>query len=716
MAEENQTYELTVSGNGAIMPRDFQGYWKLCVELSRSQFVPDTFRGKPHDILAAHQFGSDLGLSLMQSLSSVAVVNGKPTVYGDATLGIILQSGECSDLQQYWEIDGERYDDLLKLSDNLAEWPDNLTAVCLIARKGIETPKIGRFSVKDAKRIGKWNKTTSTGKATVWMTAPKDMLMWRATHRAERIFADYLKGMVIREVAEDYSDNQEPAPAPESNVVDVKPEDVITNRSIVMDKASEWDSFNEDALSAFIKELSEFHKMSGEEICAQILENMDTFEDAFVAWKKENFVANVPESEDVPVQENDDEQETEDEPPAEETEEDPEATVSDQSAVSYEQQVGDLIERIMVFTDQHNIKPVRDVAEALSEYAEYTGGSADLTKGQIIQTMYENGSQYFDHFYRWCERNSYLEGMKKKEPEAPVEKEDPPAEKEAPSADGKNEMGQYLTMKTHLISSIYQYMADKGEGRVINAAAEKFDMYVDAVAENAGMRQDKVLEAFKEEGPSWIEGFFNYLNMIEKEEKVPTPPGDQTIPPEEKPDPPAPKKSTGVSEFRKKWYKKKSGDTLKEYVTKNWDEVLEGCRANVDDYKALCKKWKKFVPGEPCPVTQEQLDLPSIEGDSNAGEEVAGAPEPSDEVPVTNNVEKPEGDKAQDNNSESAGEKPTLESDHGKFYSYLQKKYPDDFRVVNKTLKFGLSGISKAGVQITAMRLAERLGLNIENL
>ena len=56
----------------------------LSARLADSQMVPKAYQGKPNDILVACIWGSEIGLSPLQALQNIAVINGKPSVYGDA--------------------------------------------------------------------------------------------------------------------------------------------------------------------------------------------------------------------------------------------------------------------------------------------------------------------------------------------------------------------------------------------------------------------------------------------------------------------------------------------------------------------------------------------------------------------------------------------------------------------------------------------------------
>jgi hypothetical protein len=156
--------------------------------VAKSDFAPKDFKGKPESCLLAIQHGSEVGLSPMQSLQSIAVINGRPTIWGDAALALVQSSPVCEYVREYLDGDG-----------------DNLTAVCEAKRQGYPSPSVSRFSVADAKKAGLW------GKSGPWTQYPQRMLTLRARGFALRnAFADALRGLITAEEARDYPTQPEP--------------------------------------------------------------------------------------------------------------------------------------------------------------------------------------------------------------------------------------------------------------------------------------------------------------------------------------------------------------------------------------------------------------------------------------------------------------------------------------------------------------------------
>ena len=172
--------------------------------LSNSNMVPKAYQGKPQDILVCVQWGQELGLAPMQAMQNIAVINGKPSVYGDAMMALVQASPVCDDVEEYFENEGT----------------PNPVAVCIASRKG-RKPVTVRFSVEDAKRAGLW------GKQGPWSAYPKRMMQMRARGFALRdAFPDVLKGLISAEEAQDFPDEAKPRPA--KDITPRNPLDMVT--------------------------------------------------------------------------------------------------------------------------------------------------------------------------------------------------------------------------------------------------------------------------------------------------------------------------------------------------------------------------------------------------------------------------------------------------------------------------------------------------------
>jgi hypothetical protein len=175
---------------------------KFAEQISRSNLVPKQFQGKPADVYLAMSWGKELGISPIQALQNIAVINGKPSIYGDTMMALCRKHPEFEDIKETISGDGAAR-----------------TAVCEIKRRGQSWYKT-QFSMRDAANAGLLNRPGP------WKAYPDRMLKMRARGFALRdVFADALGGVITREEAEDYP--REP-----------KPVETVLDRLDTMAKAS----------------------------------------------------------------------------------------------------------------------------------------------------------------------------------------------------------------------------------------------------------------------------------------------------------------------------------------------------------------------------------------------------------------------------------------------------------------------------------------------
>ena len=133
-------------------------------------------------VLAVAQ-GASIGLTPFQSVQQIAVVNGRPTLYGDGLNAAVRRSGlmENEKVEKFRAADGH------VVAVRVTVW-----------RKGMKDPVVGEFSEKMARQAGLW------GKAGPWTQYPDRMMFNRARAFAYRDgFADVLSGVRSAEEEED---------------------------------------------------------------------------------------------------------------------------------------------------------------------------------------------------------------------------------------------------------------------------------------------------------------------------------------------------------------------------------------------------------------------------------------------------------------------------------------------------------------------------------
>lgn len=169
-----------MSNSMVLRPQTFDQLATFAQMAAKSALVPRDYQNKPENIMIAVQMGSEIGLAPMQAIQNIAVVNGRPAVWGDALPALCKAHPNWMGMKE--EVTGDG---------------DAMKAVCEVHRKG-DHPTVREFSVDDAKRAGLW------GKAGPWQQYPKRMLQMRARGFALRdAFPDALKGLISAEEAAD---------------------------------------------------------------------------------------------------------------------------------------------------------------------------------------------------------------------------------------------------------------------------------------------------------------------------------------------------------------------------------------------------------------------------------------------------------------------------------------------------------------------------------
>jgi hypothetical protein len=158
--------------NYDLSPRDFEEAWRMADYLANSDMVPKDFKGRPGNCLVAIQWGAELGLKTMQAIQNIAVINGRPSLWGDVMLALVRASPLCEYVVE--SVDGDR-------------------AVCRVKRRS-EPEQVREFTKDDAVKAALW------GKQGPWQQYPKRMLQMRARAWALRdVFTDVLKGLHMAE-------------------------------------------------------------------------------------------------------------------------------------------------------------------------------------------------------------------------------------------------------------------------------------------------------------------------------------------------------------------------------------------------------------------------------------------------------------------------------------------------------------------------------------
>lgn len=171
----------------ALVPQTLDEAFRVSQAIAQSNLAPRGLE-KPEQILVAIMAGAELGFAPFQSLQSFAVVNGRPTLWGDGLVAVVRRNG-CS----------------------IREWHDGDTAYCAVTRPDTGETIERSFSQADAVKAG------LATKAGPWQQYPARMRAMRARAWAVRDgCADMLRGFQVAEEVIDYQEVREvrTGPAP----------------------------------------------------------------------------------------------------------------------------------------------------------------------------------------------------------------------------------------------------------------------------------------------------------------------------------------------------------------------------------------------------------------------------------------------------------------------------------------------------------------------
>lgn len=185
-----------------IVPQTIEEVLTLSETFACSQMCPQVFRGNVQDVATVIFYGLEVGLPPFQAMQNIAVVNGRPCLWGDALPALIYKHGH----QLEEKIEGEG---------------DDMVATCTLTRGDTGQKITKTFTIKQAKKAGLFSKKG------VWQTYPDRMLQMRARSFAVRDGAsDAMVGLAVVEEVQDYEENAPvkniTPPSPPSPSIEVK--------------------------------------------------------------------------------------------------------------------------------------------------------------------------------------------------------------------------------------------------------------------------------------------------------------------------------------------------------------------------------------------------------------------------------------------------------------------------------------------------------------
>ena len=165
-------------GKAGVQLNSLNEAWRFAKIMVESGFAPKGIN-TPAAVVIALQAGAEVGLSPFAALQTIAVINGRPGLFGDGALAVVQGSGHFDHAAFEETIDNDK---------------NGIVATCTVRRLPHGKPVTRSWSLADAKLAG------LLGKPGPWSQYPARMCQWRARHWAMRdAFADILKGMAVED-------------------------------------------------------------------------------------------------------------------------------------------------------------------------------------------------------------------------------------------------------------------------------------------------------------------------------------------------------------------------------------------------------------------------------------------------------------------------------------------------------------------------------------
>ena len=193
--------KLVAGKKGYIVPTTVEEASRMAKAVIVGNLCPDSYKdnGVPDQgkVLLGIMAALEAGLPPLYGLRQIAIINGRPVIWGDAALALV-QSRDVID--EYHE---EQIGTLPEDGAPIGQWPEDYGWKVTMKRRGQKGEYVGTFTVADAKRANLW----MHAKKKPWLEHPNRMMKIRArTFPLRDGFADALAGLGIREEVEDYID------------------------------------------------------------------------------------------------------------------------------------------------------------------------------------------------------------------------------------------------------------------------------------------------------------------------------------------------------------------------------------------------------------------------------------------------------------------------------------------------------------------------------
>lgn len=206
---------------GLLQPRTIDEEFRMASAYSQSGMVPKEYTGLPAKVFTAMQYARELGLKPLTAMREVAVINGRPSIFGSLPLSLVRASGKLRKIREFLFDD-----DYLEINYTNKNLNKQVFGACCIVHRVDDEPREFVFTADDARQAG----LLDSKDEACWTKYPRVMMKYRARTMALRdVFPDIIGGIAIAEY-----DFNEVAPA-EAEFTNDEPEHITEEWKVLRD-------------------------------------------------------------------------------------------------------------------------------------------------------------------------------------------------------------------------------------------------------------------------------------------------------------------------------------------------------------------------------------------------------------------------------------------------------------------------------------------------
>jgi hypothetical protein len=174
----------SLAAMSSMIPETLTEMREFALMVSKANIIPYALKDQPSDVLIVLLTGHQHGLSPIQSLSSIHVIEGRAAMSADLLQAICLRETSVCE-----------YFDIIETSNEVATYEAK--------RKGRQPIRMS-FTIADAKAAGVFELTAKGKKRLNWYHNPADMLRARCKSKLARaMFPDLVLGLYTPDELED---------------------------------------------------------------------------------------------------------------------------------------------------------------------------------------------------------------------------------------------------------------------------------------------------------------------------------------------------------------------------------------------------------------------------------------------------------------------------------------------------------------------------------